>query len=360
MRMKTFTSALTALTMAVFCGVSAANAGFDTLPDRGDENKLTDMGYSYISPKMTIDNIVVDDLNEARGKIVTLHLTLSGNNIDRNYCSTGFHIYWDERLKPIAYSNGKYAKAGSAVEGLNFTTENIDSYGAFVMTTGSADYGMSGDIAVFRLMIPYDAETGDVYPIDIAYRESEYRKDLFTNKDDNEQGRQMQNSLFRHGIYSSVNPNYTYIGGQMLDHADGYIYVNTTTTTTTETTTTTTTTTETTTTTTTTTETTTTTTTTEQETTATTTEFVPVEPEYMLGDVNGDNMVDARDAAALLRNYAFTSVGGSIDRAVFLASDVNSDYVADGRDAAFIFTYYAKASAGKAGSFEDYARLFRW
>ena len=161
----------------------------------------------------------------------------------------------------------------------------------------------------------------------------------------------MQNSLFRHGIYSSVNPNYTYIGGQMLDHADGYIYVNTTTTTTTETTTTTTTTT--------TTETTTT-TTTEQETTATTTEFVPVEPEYMLGDVNGDKMIDARDAAALLRNYAFTSVGGSIDRAVFLASDVNSDYVADGRDAAFIFTYYAKASAGKAGSFEDYARLFRW
>ena len=75
---------------------------------------------------------------------------------------------------------------------------------------------------------------------------------------------------------------------------------------------------------------------------------------YTLGDANRDGMIDARDAAAVLTNYAYMSVGIVPEKAVLLASDVDGDGMADGRDATLILTYYSKASAGKAGGFEDF------
>ena len=78
---------------------------------------------------------------------------------------------------------------------------------------------------------------------------------------------------------------------------------------------------------------------------------------WTLGDVNFDNVIDARDATAALTAYAKASAGQEgLRYRENLAADVNEDKVLDGRDATFILTYYAKASAGKAGAFDEYIK----
>ncbi len=65
-----------------------------------------------------------------------------------------------------------------------------------------------------------------------------------------------------------------------------------------------------------------------------------------LGDVNADNIIDGRDATAVLTYYAITSTGGNFDNADFHAeyADYNADGIVDARDATAIITYYAKSS----------------
>ncbi len=77
--------------------------------------------------------------------------------------------------------------------------------------------------------------------------------------------------------------------------------------------------------------------------------FVEItDTEIILGDVNGDGMVDAVDATEILVEYANLSTGGS---AMFsdnqkLAGDVNSDNMIDAVDATMILTFYAYLSTG--------------
>ena len=64
------------------------------------------------------------------------------------------------------------------------------------------------------------------------------------------------------------------------------------------------------------------------------------------GDVNGDDIIDARDATAVLTYYAITSTGGKFNSSDFREeyADYNEDGVIDGRDATAILTFYAKSS----------------
>lgn len=139
--------------------------------------------------------------------------------------------------------------------------------------------------------------------------------------------------------------------------------MTTTTATTTTTTTTTTSTTSTTTTTTSTTSTTTTTTTTTATTAATTTTppstTEPV-PDYMLGDINNDGIIDASDASAILKEYAALSTGSA---STFTeeqkdAGDINKDGAIDASDASAVLSYYAYRSTGGSDDFETYLRFF--
>ena len=77
--------------------------------------------------------------------------------------------------------------------------------------------------------------------------------------------------------------------------------------------------------------------------------------EMLLGDVNDDNIIDARDASAVLAEYAnsSTSVGASFTDEQKKAADVNKDNIIDARDASDILAYYAISSVGKIDSFDD-------
>ena len=64
-----------------------------------------------------------------------------------------------------------------------------------------------------------------------------------------------------------------------------------------------------------------------------------------LGDVNGDNKVDSKDAVLVLKDYAENLAGKSttIDKTV---ADVNADNSIDSKDAVWILKYYANTLTG--------------
>lgn len=63
-------------------------------------------------------------------------------------------------------------------------------------------------------------------------------------------------------------------------------------------------------------------------------------------DVNGDSIVDGRDATEVLTEYARTSAGktAGFTSAQNKAADANGDSIVDGRDASIILAYYARQS----------------
>ena len=152
------------------------------------------------------------------------------------------------------------------------------------ITDGGKDYGKSGVMWKIKFKLPDDAKDGDIYPIDVCYTKGS----LFTNTKNDQQGKLMQAYFFTQGIYSKENPSTDpYLIKAGATFADGYIAIdsqntqaetNTTSSTTSTTTT----------------------------SVVTTTQPVTTHP---LGDVNGDDIVDGRDATVILTYYAKTSTG---------------------------------------------------
>ena len=66
----------------------------------------------------------------------------------------------------------------------------------------------------------------------------------------------------------------------------------------------------------------------------------------MLGDVNEDGKIDAKDASAILAEYSIMSTGGdgNFTASQKQAADVNADTKIDAKDASSILSYYAMAS----------------
>lgn len=89
--------------------------------------------------------------------------------------------------------------------------------------------------------------------------------------------------------------------------------------------------------------------------------------EALFGDINGDNIIDGRDATMLLTYYAKSSTGYTDSLAKFVVEqggeatstdadfgDINGDKIIDGRDATMLLTYYAKTSTGYEGTLEKF------
>ena len=63
----------------------------------------------------------------------------------------------------------------------------------------------------------------------------------------------------------------------------------------------------------------------------------------IMGDVDGNEIIDGRDASAILTSYARTSVGEKEEVDSILA-DFNFDGIVDGKDASAVLTYYSRSS----------------
>ncbi|MBO5163874.1 MAG: leucine-rich repeat protein [Ruminococcus sp.] len=85
-------------------------------------------------------------------------------------------------------------------------------------------------------------------------------------------------------------------------------------------------------------------------------EFSETSTNDMLGDVNGDSMVDSSDASLVLVEYAMLSTGknGNFSESVKKLADLNKDGMTDSSDASLILAYYAHVSTGGTDSIEDF------
>lgn len=103
------------------------------------------------------------------------------------WCATGVHINYDKRLATkVNNRTGKidYTK-GPVAAYLSMIVESyeIDEWkGIFVCTYGSGNENDgSGIVMSFEVDVPANAKSGDKYPIEFWFRETENAKDIFTN-----------------------------------------------------------------------------------------------------------------------------------------------------------------------------------
>ena len=74
----------------------------------------------------------------------------------------------------------------------------------------------------------------------------------------------------------------------------------------------------------------------------------------IIGDVDGDRLINSNDASKVLVYYSKSSTGKSIDEKEFKKCDVNNDGRIDSNDASQILAYYAYASTKGGITPEEY------
>lgn len=76
------------------------------------------------------------------------------------------------------------------------------------------------------------------------------------------------------------------------------------------------------------------------------------------GDVTKDDVIDGRDATAILTHYAKTSTGqkGDLSEEQIEAAEVNKDGIVDGKDATIVLSYYAYTSSGNSITLDEYIK----
>lgn len=85
--------------------------------------------------------------------------------------------------------------------------------GLTVTGTSTSNNGLDGDVVTIEFKVPENAMPGDVFPFDIAYKSTSNGHSMFTNTDNDEEGKLMQAYLFTKGIYDPVyNSNFSASG----------------------------------------------------------------------------------------------------------------------------------------------------
>ena len=80
---------------------------------------------------------------------------------------------------------------------------------------------------------------------------------------------------------------------------------------------------------------------------------------YILGDINGDLMIDSGDASLSLVEYAVRSTNrpSELSKNAQKAADANSDEYVDSADATLMLSYYSYASTGNTGSLKYFMMM---
>jgi hypothetical protein len=210
--------AMSALAVAAVAASASSVAALAADYPDGQKTDLTNYGTAAnatVKPVLTIsvdgkgNEVVYDDAADIAGKTITCSLDVSG--AAGKYASTGLHVFFDSRLELVPNSKGAVATKGAAIEDIMPSKPKADPTapegfsGFFVATAGEADDGQDGTMWTFDLKVPADAKKGDVFPIDIIYR-NESAEDIFINKAVDETGCNMQAYTFVSGIYNSARP----------------------------------------------------------------------------------------------------------------------------------------------------------
>lgn len=205
---KRVASALAIAAVAASASSMAAFAdeynGFDMAAINGSEIKPT----VFISVDGTQGGKVFD--TDIAGK--TVECTLNVTGAANKYASTGFHVFFDKRVKlnmdgeyPDVTQGAAIGKISPGEPVIDDTDANMNGF--FAATAGSSNRGNDGVMWTFNLVVPADAKAGDVFPIDIVYKSSKNAEDLFVNTEVDKAGNLMQAYVFTKGIYNPKENN---------------------------------------------------------------------------------------------------------------------------------------------------------
>jgi hypothetical protein len=258
-----------------------------------------DLENAAVKPTLSLSRIELP-INEAKeNHIVTIELTVSG--ADGQYASTGLHISYDERLDLVMNKKNKCATLGPAGEYLmTGVRKGLYPNDFFVYSAAEGNYGYDGVLWTFQLQLPENIEVGDKFPVEILYRNENGNNDSFKNAEG--QGNaicdQMEAWVFTNGI------------------EQGYIEI---------------------------------------------TEAVQQEDpvEAHLGDIDGDNKINASDATRILGAFSALSTGGETgftdDQLAW--ADINKDKKVDAKDATVALGYYGYTSTGGTATISEFMAL---
>ena len=316
-----------------------------TAADAAADNGFTaeEIEGSAVKPKLTVDSLELTPEEVREQKVYTINITVS-DSMDK-YTAVGIHVYWDSRLTIVPQDDDMIVKCGDAIEKLMINASPLENgFFAAAAATSESFTGTDGVMYSFDLRLPDDAAPGDKFDISIIYEEGKYADDLFTDFNNDSEGKLMQAWLFTKGITTTTTTTTTATSTTtttLISTATTTASSASSTTSSSSTTTSTSSATSA--------------STTTSSASATTT--VSTVPAAAKGDPNNDGLVDARDASLTLYLYADLSSSPRECTAEELQIyDANGNEKIEAVDASIMLFYYSEASSGYTGSFEQFLK----
>ena len=311
------------ITAAFICASAVSSSFFSFNSSSASVPKLSisSLSLNWSELDKNSDGSIDDDMRQQ-----SMSISISGVNALWSAC--GLHFSFPSDISVTgSFENKTDYFFGPATPDMLSTArfyKTQDKNNIFFTAAGVENSGRDGTVFTFNVLLPKDAAPGNSYDFSFFYADH----DVFAN---------------------CTSPLVNMIQSAVDNWSNGSIsitgnYVTSTSTTTTSTTTTSTTTKPT------------TSTTTATTTTSTSTTLKPSttkNPVISLGDIDGNNIINAVDASLALTQYAYISTGRTslLSDDQKIAADVNKDTIINAVDASLILFYYSQMSSHGYASF---------
>ena len=153
---------------------------------------------SEIKPVLTVNSIALTEEEAMTEPLQTVTLSISG--ADMKYCSTGLHVYFDDRLELVPDDSNSPAVPEEAISELSSRISKANGNCIFLATSSVDDSGSDGVMWSFNFKLPEEVKDGDFFPIEVVYEKREITDDVFANKSNDLKGKLMEAWLFTHGL----------------------------------------------------------------------------------------------------------------------------------------------------------------
>ena len=198
---------LSALTLSAVLSLNALSAvPMAAFADADGGFTAQEIADSEVKPTLSVSKLTVSAADAKASPVQTLSVSIKG--ADAKYSSTGFHIYFDERLTLVPNKKGSAATKGEAIQDLSgesYTKGNC----LFLTTAGKKNMGADGVMWTFQLKLPDDAAEGDVFDVKLAYEKGKATEDVFIDDINDKASQLMQAWVFTKGMESG----YIKVGG---------------------------------------------------------------------------------------------------------------------------------------------------
>lgn len=291
--------------ISAVCAVAAAFSAVSTTVYADERNGFTqdEIDACAVKPVITIESKVLTAEEAKTNSYVEIPINVTGANYQ--YASTGLHIYYDSRLEIAKNSLGFLdIEKGDAIKNLgatlpreDFSAVEMEMKGVFLTTASDKTLGEDGTMWTFRFELPDNVTSGDVFPIDIIYRENNGTSSMFSNVVNNSNGKLISAYTFTRGICNGVTKKFVPDNDDvdrcsaiatLSSDVDGYIAIEDLT-----------------------------------------------DSNIICGDANCDGIVDLADATAIIQHIGNEGKYG-LSKAGYVNSDTNSDGKVTGADALII------------------------